>query len=142
MGALALTVAFTSTAVAAIGDAKGPKCADIVDGSAFYPAFGHVTAEVTVAGPTCGNVTYTLWVAPASTDGALTGPYVATVGGTTSVDELGRGVIAFDYTFSGSPDAVCAYAETSLGKPIRDRGPDTGCDLILVGSTPGRAGWN
>jgi hypothetical protein len=72
----------------------------------------------------------------------LTGPFVASTAGTTSVDELGRGVITYDVAFSGSPEAICAYAETALGRPVRDRGPDTGCDLVLLGTTPGRAGWN
>jgi hypothetical protein len=141
---LGLTVAgaMSGAALAAEGDSRGPRCTDIVDGGAFYPSAGVVAAEVTVANPACANVTYTLWVAPATADGTLTGPFVAITTATTDVDELGRGVVTLTGTVSGSPEAICAYAETSLGKRVRDRGPDTGCEIVLVGTTPGRAGWN
>lgn len=141
-GVLTLTLVSAAPAAGAVGDANGPKCVDIVNGEAFYPSAGHVAAVVKVAAPTCRSVTYTLWVAPALADGTVTGDFFATTTGTVSVDDVGRGVITYEVTFSGSPEAICAYAETTLGRPVRDRGPDTGCDLVLMGTTPGRAGWS
>lgn len=117
-----LLLAIAVPASAAKPEASGPSCADIVDGTASYVTEDGsriVPASLTTAAPSCGNVTYTLYVLTADGSAQLTS---ASRNGDGSTE---LGLMA---TVSGDHTTVCVYVTSSSpGGKVFDRGPDTGC---------------
>lgn len=126
-GAAALSLG-VAPAVNAIGnDAKGPACADIVAGDGFNTGES-VQFMLSVAAPSCAQVTYTMYVL--DEPGDATPIATATLSGDRSTD------LFFTIPISDDDDTVCVYSTTSIGKHVFDRAPDSGCVTLTVGSGP------
>lgn len=137
----AVAAAFAASSVA-VGDTKGPPCANIVFGDGSYTYFEadgetpvaqpSLDFRVDLAAPSCAAVTYTLYIYDS------TGALVDTL---TVSGVRGQPSISFDYTFETTADAdaagLCLVGTTSLGKHVADRAPDQGCVPLTPGSGGG-----
>ncbi len=129
--AAAISLAFVApSALGALNDAKGPKCADIVNGS-FGLNSGTLAGTVRTAAPACNAVTYTLYA-----DG------VAVATGTPSqvIDTL----VSFNATLPAGTTSTCVYATSTAGQGphVFDRAPDTGCVTVEEGGSGGLQGFD
>ncbi|MDX6323767.1 MAG: hypothetical protein QOK15_121 [Nocardioidaceae bacterium] len=133
--AAALAVAALPTLAALSGPAAaetvyhGPKCADVVDGSAAYDGTS-VIGRMLLGATACKNVTYTLYV----TDGTTTTTLLATTLGTPATTVDGAPAVTFStaVTDPTPTDGVCVYVTTTRGGKVYDRAPDTGCVSYTV----------
>jgi hypothetical protein len=113
---------------AADGDAKGPRCVDILGGETSYDTTGGtptVTALITVSGTPCKDLSrYVMHVLTA--DGASE---LATATGLPGTLE---NEVGFRYGFaSDPPSGVCVFLTSgSPGGHGFDRAPDTGCVVL------------
>jgi len=140
--AAALLLPAAVTQVAAYGDAKGPPCADFIIGDGAGEGYQGTTVTVrnALAKAACPKLTYTLVVLPG--DG---------------MTELTRSALAGDPTwnFSGFPvaqwsvevptqtDSICYFMTSTGGNgKVIDRAPDTGCVVVLQGTSPAGRGHN
>src|SRR4051812_21483619 len=112
----------------------GPKCADIVDGSAAYEGTA-VLARMSLGAKACRAVNYTLTITDATGSTVL-----ATASGSPTTDQAGGPATAFQTAVADPTpaDGVCVYVTTSLGKRVFDRAPDEGCVAIDPGSASGQ----
>lgn len=135
MGVAILAAAALAAGAGAAGDANGPPCTDVVDGSAAYSydagtATGTVTVELTMGAPACAPATYTVDIKNfAGTSTLVSDLTPQSTSGTT---------VTFSYTFTGSApsDGVCIVAETSIKRHPIDRAPDTGCVATPANESP------
>ncbi len=107
------------------GDAHGPGCVDITNGSISYVSTGTLTADVYLAKPACARVTYTLTVYDPGGQQLVT-----SMGSPSCAPEVsGGGCVEFapDLTNGGTtvaPPVVCVSAATTHGSRVSDRAPD------------------
>jgi hypothetical protein len=104
-------------------DVRGPACADVVDGEAFWTRTGteaEVGARILLADRSCRGVTYTLLV---FSNGELIKPVA-------SESQTGDGSSQF-VTFGPLPmgelPGVCLVVTTSAGHHLFDRAPNDEC---------------
>jgi hypothetical protein len=107
------------------GDAHGPGCVDITNGSISYASTGTLTADVYLAKPACARVTYTASVYDPGGQQLLSSITYAPCAPEVS----GGGCVAFslDLTSGGAtaaPPVVCVTASTTHGSRVTDRAPD------------------
>ena len=135
LGAAAATVValspLSAAPASAVGDVKGPRCADITDGAGFYNGTS-VNLRLTLAAPSCRAVTYTLYVLNADGTTELATAEATRTDGT---------FVFFDNVASNTTDStVCVYATTSVGRHVFDRAPDSGCvPLTVNGGAPAQS---
>jgi hypothetical protein len=123
------------------GDAKGPPCADIVNGGqrAIDGYVGTLGGSATfdfsmdLSAPNCaGPYTYVFHV---SAGGGAFNDIAGTTDGTSRV-------IMPQQTYSSAPNSVCVYSESI--KPngdVADRAPDAGCLSYVLNESPGGQGY-
>ncbi len=142
--ALALAPGVT---LAAVGDAKGPRCSDVVGGDLAYVT-SVVTGEPTVvvftdtAAPSCHQVSYVLTVYPSPSEGATSSVPLTTVSlpGDGTTNDVGGGTIDLVAAVPAGHEFVCVEVATMLGKHVADA-TDGGCIVLrLDGPPPGRGG--
>src|SRR5438309_3539789 len=130
VAALAVSALLAGSGTAS--DTKGPACTDYTFGDPFY--VGDTTgATMTLAAPACTGETHFSLDIYSLNGTTLLVPDVApsTVSGST---------VSFSYTFpSGTAptDGVCLVAKSFWRDHVADRGPDTGCQQVAVGSSGG-----
>lgn len=131
-------------------DSRGPTCTDIIGsdgtidsgGSYTYNATtgtGTVTFQLVLAGTSCTDVTYTLYILDEATSTTATSAW--TVGDGTS------NVIQFWNVAVSTTDAdVCVYATTTKGAKLYDRAPDatprdpSDVECVLISASESGAG--
>jgi hypothetical protein len=122
-----LAAAFAMVAAqsaAPAGDTRGPACANITDGSIFYPSStGVITADVFLAKPACSSVAYTFTVYDATSGDVIASPTTYTA----CTPAPGGGCIEFTVDLGTSgPAAVCVSGETLIHNHLADHAPDIG----------------
>lgn len=119
----AIAVVEVHPAVSA-GDTRGPACANITDGSIFYPSStGVITADVFLAKPACSSVTYTFTVYDTTSGDVIASPPTYTA----CTPAPGGGCIEFTVDLGTSgPAAVCVSGDTLIHGHLADHAPDTG----------------
>lgn len=123
---LALTITGLLAVPVAAQDVRGPRCADIVDGSGVYDG-STVNFRITTEAASCRAVTYTLYVLDEE-GGALLA--------SQSKRGTGNNQVFFNVSVSDPDETVCVYATTSVGRHVFDRAPDSGCVDLTVGAGP------
>ena len=107
------------------GDAHGPGCVDITNGSISYVSTGTLTADVYLAKPACARVTYTASVYDPGGQQLLSSITYAPCAPEVS----GGGCVAFSFDLTNggataAPPVVCVSAATTHGARVSDRAPD------------------
>ena len=128
----------TVTAVAALNDAKGPKCVDITSGSIIYNTDGTVTGNVRVAAPACKQVTYTLFVLDEAGDAAT----LASDNGAATNSAVPEVVFFGTGAVTSADTDVCVYIEARIGGHVFDSAPDVDCNVLEKNGSPGSGGFN
>jgi hypothetical protein len=131
----ALAVAAPTFAGQGGGDAQGPSCADIVNGSGSYASDGTVTVLVDYASAVdasaCGQVVYHV--------------YADTAQGTvelTLVQAADADTLVFRGTVDTSNASVCISASTTIESHVIDNAPDSGCFSLPKNASPGFGGFS
>jgi hypothetical protein len=145
LAVLTMALVIPATGATAPGDkVKGGPCADILlsdpelAGPPVYTTFPAGTATVyallTTAKASCNGTPYTITVYDASGTTVLNSQ-TFTGDGTTSL---------FSYSFSpsGAPTQVCIAASSKKDGKVIDAAPDTGCYVMVLGTSPGGSGLN
>ncbi len=143
LAVLAATMFVPASAVA-YGDAKGPPCSDYIVGD--IGGFGYFvdpeTGNGIVAGrnevskSACPKLDYRMFVL--SADGSST---IGTAIGAANIAVGGQPVVEFMLDIGPTPpSAVCVYMTSERKGKVIDRAPDTGCEVVVVGTSPGGRG--
>lgn len=120
----------------AAGDARGPGCADIVDGDAVWSATT-LTVRVFLAKPPCSNVTYTVYATLDPPGGTVYSSSSYTIDPATGALLFTLPVADPDLT-SLSCNIVDFWATTSVNHHVADRAPNAGSAQIY--DVPGDCG--
>lgn len=106
---------------------QGPACADIVEmGGQYLPSIGEpgrYSPELTLAGPSCPGLTYTISVLDSAEPGAPLLASRSVRGDKSEVVDFGD----LDIVVTDDDPAVCVYATSSAGSRVFDRSPAQGC---------------
>jgi hypothetical protein len=129
--ALALALAVLAPTAAA-DDVRGPACADITGGGFVFDGSA-VTGSARLKAPACTHVIYTLYVLDSPGD---TEPLASGTGTPTET-----GSVLFNVPATDGDGVVCVYAETSIGRHVFDRAPNTGC-VEVTSASGGQEGFN
>lgn len=130
LGAVTLFVG-AAPGVDAIGnDVKGPACADIIRGDGITTGTS-LEFRITLAAPSCTQVTYTTYVLDDREDTTLLA--------SSSLNGNGSTDLVFSVPFVDDDDTVCIYITSSIGKHVFDRAPDAFCASLTVDAgSPGQ----
>jgi hypothetical protein len=118
----------------AVGDTKGPACADIASGGpagdapgGYDQGTGQVTFGIDLSKPACQSVTYTLYVLNSDTDPTLV---TSTSSYTVPSDNPTGAIFTVNLTGGDNDGLVCVYATTSAGggKHLFDQAPNPNAD--------------
>ena len=116
-------------------DAKGPACANIVNGGFVYDGT-NVTGSVQTEVPACTRIVYTLYVIHTPPGGTPT----TTSGVGTIVGD--SNVITFSVPVTDDDGTVCTYVTSGpSARTVFDRAPDSGCVLVNA-DPPGSTDYN
>jgi hypothetical protein len=135
----ALVALAPGAAQSSIGDANGPACRDITNGTFNYAMNPDGTFNLNAqlllgdAGttPACKSTTYTLYVIVDGTDPTTALPF-AKDGSAQWLNEI---------TITDDDPTICVFATTATGR-VFDTAPDTGCLSLTAPTTGGPGGFN
>ena len=128
--------------VAAYGDAKGPPCADFIAGDGAGEGYSGTTVVVrnALAKAACPKITYTLVVLFG--DG-LAEPARLALPGDPTWNFNGLPVAQWSVEVPTQTDSICYFMTSTGGNgKVIDRAPDTGCVVVLQGTSPAGRGHN
>lgn len=126
------------------GDARGPACADVVDGDFIYLNGTTVILDASLAASPCtfggGRVSYTLDIYSGNS-ATEPGTLLASTSSYTQPETLPATTIRLEKPVAETDGVVCIVLTTSIGGHVIDRAPDSGCRVVTA-ATPGFGGFN
>jgi hypothetical protein len=135
LGIAAVVLAVGVPALAgAAGDAKGPSCADIIDGSGSFSSTGSVTVLIDLAAPSCRQSQVTYEVFANTAEGLVSLSFVEAADADTLV-------------FSGTVNpttnsSICISAKSSIANHTIDQAPDSSCYPLPREGSSGFGGFS
>ena len=148
LAAATVVAAALAPVAGAAADAKGPPCANIINGDGSYTLTYVLHFEYAVKAPACADATYSLLVY--DTSGTLITTLSPSTSGCTTLDPtIYPNCFAFDESLTsfGSPETICVVGQTTIRGRTVDTAPDqpsAGCAkgfALTAGGSGGTSGF-